>query len=370
MYHRSSTGIVLRLRVVHAGTDFNFNLVFEVDTVKTSKFRQRVYMDLVPPELVGLIIGHLDKKSLSQCTLVCHLWNELGKSYLLESIVLQEEPAGRDFRSFFHYLQLESSVNVARYVKELTVVGSRMTPFSAHFYVHVDSQNLILTASDIDQILSWLPRLHTLSLYALSLDCASAPPQLPLKAPRHMKKLKMSLVYFTIADNSPAPQAGNSVVDTLGITSRCSLIETLNLFGTVKEFSPLKLAISRSDKRSKGRDGCLQWAAAAGCQISDAFNVEGLRLTLGEDFEILLALLRSSPRALENLKAFDQVSSDMQTHYRDIFNRVAPLLKDLSMNMVPSINCEHRPMHEHKLASSQADQLGRAQIRSNEPFTR
>ncbi|TCD60120.1 hypothetical protein EIP91_010694 [Steccherinum ochraceum] len=303
-----------------------------------SVLKKKVQMERVPPELVDAIIELLDKASLLKCTLVCHLWSELAKAYVYKSISLDEGPReGHDFHSFSDFLESTSSVNVARHVKALGVSGSQVFTASTGMFGQIrpiPAQNLSLTASDIDRLLSRLPLLESLSLNALVLTCSISPPEHGWSTPRRLKRLQLRMVQYSIVENTIFPVTVDGHINPPDVTYRCGLIETLNLFSTVQYFKPIRVVVLGSKKYwTKDHGSCIKWAKPVTYQLSDAFNVEGLRLFDDEDSQILLALLRSSPRCVANLRVLDGVTSDMQPDSGEVFNQAASSLRDVSVIM-------------------------------------
>ncbi|TCD66789.1 hypothetical protein EIP91_000925 [Steccherinum ochraceum] len=198
----------------------------------------------LPGELLGLIIGSLDKGDIKQCTLLSHHWRASSRPVLFRAIVLrpqilpashgQECTSGCDtdnaahnrLKAFHQFLQYEDYGDVAALIKDITV-GDRDGPLWLDLFV-----------SDIDPVLARLPSLESVCFTSIILHpCLPGFSLTGWRNPRPLTRL--SLDFMALYPPSWATTYTSALVvdvpDASDLSVDCCFIDLLNMFSAVKQ---------------------------------------------------------------------------------------------------------------------------------------
>ncbi|KAI0713484.1 hypothetical protein C8Q76DRAFT_796447 [Earliella scabrosa] len=181
-----------------------------------------------PPDIDFLIIDQCqdDRSLLSNCSLVCHAWATLSRTYLFREVVMEVTEGSREHLVQFIHSLYTSPTGFGAHVKRLRLVGLKGRDSLAQFYhpfhperrtYHSNQKSVPLETAFVQIILHVLPNLDVLMLPNLRLigDVATTPSN-----PRY------SLSLLQIDYVLPEGDRGTEVISLLSLFST---IQTLSL---------------------------------------------------------------------------------------------------------------------------------------------
>ncbi|TCD60843.1 hypothetical protein EIP91_009407 [Steccherinum ochraceum] len=147
----------------------------------------------IPPEIVDQIIGDLDKKSLSACTLVSRHWHNPAHYRLFRSIVVVDAPSSTDkahgLAAFDSLVQSSQGyADVAQNIHELSIMG-----IAVQGEFPEDEEYCTTDTAHLGRILARLPALESLHLIGIRLK-ASIPSLQP--SPKPLMKVHLDIIAF------------------------------------------------------------------------------------------------------------------------------------------------------------------------------
>ena len=163
----------------------------------------------LPPELVDLVLGHLqppdDSETLRASTLVCSEWFPIARQHLFFVVHIREDESHNDSPRFLHVVR--SSPGIGMVVKDLRVIGPPR--------LRIISFDVIFT------LLRELPRLQHLVLYRMTI-----PPYLGENVPQFFLR---TLTLRTVRDERDKGRRCSTILPFLDLFN----VEQLNLLSVL-----------------------------------------------------------------------------------------------------------------------------------------